>query len=170
MREVSSILKLEAADHSETFVPTYQTTLHNIPENNSLQGTGLSLLLFFRRRRPEHLSWFHNCSQFPGDFRDCKFKQPTTACSQILEILLRWTSISLNLRPVTHSLHAKINTMWDFKNSLVRVTYCVCDCFNPYPTAFPYGNGMVLHVYQQQESSTTKTVHKVINKGLKAYV
>ena len=38
----------------------------------------------------------------------------------------------------------------------------------PYPTAFPYGNGMVLHFYQQQESSTTKTVHKVINKGLKA--
>ena len=42
--------------------------------------------------------------------------------------------------------------------------------FNPYPTAFPYGNGMVVHFYQQQESSTTKTVHKVINKGLKAYV
>ena len=41
---------------------------------------------------------------------------------------------------------------------------------NPYPTAFPYGNGMVLHFYKQQESSTTKTVHKVINKGLKAYV
>ena len=39
----------------------------------------------------------------------------------------------------------------------------------PYPTAFPYGNGMVLHFYQQQESSTTKTVHKVINKGLKTY-
>ena len=38
----------------------------------------------------------------------------------------------------------------------------------PYTTAFPYGNGMVLHFYQQQESSpTTKTVHKVINKGLK---
>ena len=42
--------------------------------------------------------------------------------------------------------------------------------FNPYATAFPYGNGMVLHFHQQQESSTTKTVHKVINKGLKAYV
>ena len=42
------------------------------------------------------------------------------------------------------------------------------DTFNPYPTAFPYGNGMVLHFYQQQESSTNKTVHKVINKGLKA--
>ena len=41
---------------------------------------------------------------------------------------------------------------------------------NPYPTAFPYGNGMVLHFYQQQESSTTKTVHKVISKGLKTYV
>ena len=41
---------------------------------------------------------------------------------------------------------------------------------NPYPTAFPYGNGMVLHFYQQQESSTTKTVHRIINKGLKAYV
>ena len=40
----------------------------------------------------------------------------------------------------------------------------------PYPTAFPYGNGMVLHFYQQQESSTIKTVHKVINKGLKTYV
>ena len=41
---------------------------------------------------------------------------------------------------------------------------------NPYPTAFPYGNGMVLHFYQQQESTKTKTVHRVINKGLKAYV
>jgi len=41
---------------------------------------------------------------------------------------------------------------------------------NPYPTAFPYGNVMVLHFYQQQESSTTKTLHKVINKGLKTYV
>ena len=41
---------------------------------------------------------------------------------------------------------------------------------NPYPTAFSYGNGMVLHFYQQQESSTTKTVYKVINKGLKTYV
>ena len=40
----------------------------------------------------------------------------------------------------------------------------------PYPTAFLCGNGMVLHFYQQQESSTTKTVHKVINKGLKAYI
>ena len=46
----------------------------------------------------------------------------------------------------------------------------VVDSDIPYPTAFPYGNGMVLHFYQQQESSTTKTVHKVINKGLKTYI
>ena len=49
-------------------------------------------------------------------------------------------------------------------------TYSRVSRLNPYPTAFPYGNGMVLHFYQQQESSTTKTVHKVINKGLKTYV
>ena len=47
---------------------------------------------------------------------------------------------------------------------------CVIVVIIPYPTAFPYGNGMVVHFYQQQESSTTKTVHKVINKGLKTYV
>ena len=44
------------------------------------------------------------------------------------------------------------------------------ELINPYATAFPYGNGNVLHFYQQQDSSTTKTVHKVINKGLKTYV
>ena len=52
----------------------------------------------------------------------------------------------------------------------VLSTNCKVVVINPYPTAFPYGNGRVLHFYQQQESSTTKTVHKVINKGLKAYV
>ena len=53
-----------------------------------------------------------------------------------------------------------------FNYHILNVTAMI----NPYPTAFPYGNGMVLHFYQQQESSTTKTVHKVINKGLKTYV
>ena len=52
----------------------------------------------------------------------------------------------------------------------VESVYVEDRTLNPYPTAFPYGNGMVLHFYQQQESSTTKTVHKVINKGFKAYV
>ena len=55
-------------------------------------------------------------------------------------------------------------------NSVVTVQRAFKLKFNPYPTAFPYGNGMVLHFYQQQESSTTKTVHKVNNKGLKTYV
>jgi hypothetical protein len=59
---------------------------------------------------------------------------------------------------------------------LVKFLYCCISAwlatviFIPYPKAFPYGNGMVLQFYQQQESSTTKTVHKVINKGLKTYV
>ena len=54
---------------------------------------------------------------------------------------------------------------------LLYFTFTYYSINNPYPTAFPYGNGMVLHFfYQQQESSTTKTVHKVINKGLKTYV
>ena len=52
----------------------------------------------------------------------------------------------------------------------IKLQYTDFGFINPYPTAFPYGNGMVLHFYQQQESSTTKTVHKVINKGLKTYV
>ena len=56
----------------------------------------------------------------------------------------------------------------------VKASDCRCEdiemAVNPYPTAFPYGNSMVLHFYQQQESSMTKTVHKVINKGLKTYV
>ena len=48
--------------------------------------------------------------------------------------------------------------------TLTEWTVLINTHINPYPTAFPYGNGMVLHFYQQQESSTTKTVHKVINK------
>ena len=59
-------------------------------------------------------------------------------------------------------------TVWTFSRKKKKRLFE--GAVNPYPTAFPYGNGMVLHFYQQQESSTTKTVHKVINKGLKAYV
>ena len=59
-------------------------------------------------------------------------------------------------------------------HKIQRVPYILCILqvknFKPYPTAFPYGNAMVLHFYQQQDSSTTKTVRKVINRGLKAYV
>jgi len=39
---------------------------------------------------------------------------------------------------------------------------------NPYPTAFPYGNGMVLHFYQQQESKKkTKLYTKSLTRDLK---
>ena len=58
-----------------------------------------------------------------------------------------------------------VHSKWDSK--ILTINWRL---INPYPTAFPYGNGMVLHFYKQQESSTTKTVHKVINKGLKTYV
>ena len=62
------------------------------------------------------------------------------------------------------------NTYAFVTNNEVAMTENFKSEINPYPTAFPYGNGMVLHFYQQQESSTTKTAHKVINKGLKTYV
>ena len=71
----------------------------------------------------------------------------------------------------TRKYYLKMDPFFYFEN---RPPYkrgvSVSFLLNPYPTAFPYGNGMVLLFYQQQESSTTKTVHKVINKGLKAYV
>ena len=59
---------------------------------------------------------------------------------------------------------------WNFFENQSRKFKFHKNLINPYPTVFPYGNGMVLHFYQQQESSTTKTVYKVINKGLKTYV
>ena len=74
---------------------------------------------------------------------------------------------------LTNTKHQDTNILcWDIRN---QYNHDYSDGspmqkFNPYPTAFPYGNGMVLHFYQQQENSTTKTVHKVINKGLKTYV
>ena len=68
-----------------------------------------------------------------------------------------------------HHNSKKSRASVDSSNAIHITEYSDKD-INPYPTAFPYGNGMVLHFYQQQESSTTKTVHKVLNKGLKTYV
>ena len=70
----------------------------------------------------------------------------------------QYDDVPVTGRPIEESSHGESD----------KRTECII--INPYPTAFPYGNGMVLHFYQQQESSTTKTVHKVINKGLKTYV
>ena len=74
----------------------------------------------------------------------------------------KFSCFYLFLRPVKTP-----QIFFEIKREIIKVFQII---YNPYPTAFPYGNGMVLHFYQQQESSTTKTVHKVINKGLKAYV
>ena len=73
--------------------------------------------------------------------------------------------INVEINPVraAATFHSVQSPPYPLKKKLFRR-------LNPYPTAFPYGNGMVLHFYQQQESSTTKTVHRVINKGLRAYV
>ena len=79
------------------------------------------------------------------------------------------------LRTAMDSVHNRLRTRsivesGTRKNQHDESVYKISIGINPYPTTFPYGNGMVLHFYQQQESSATKTVHKVINKGLKTYV
>jgi hypothetical protein len=68
-----------------------------------------------------------------------------------------------------YNINRLSNMVTRHKKKMGRVTV-KATVINPYLTAFPYGNGMVLHFYQQQESSTTKTVHRVINRGLKTYV
>ena len=73
------------------------------------------------------------------------------------------------IRKYRHTSWSK-HTPLDVTSVGSRYIFQLIRSISPYPTAFPYGNGMVLHFYQQQESSTTKTVHKVINKGLKTYV
>ena len=91
-----------------------------------------------------------------------------TAAKNVVPPIPHHVSHNVGLTPFTN-LSSGWKDNW-------KVTYpvdggsSVLRSFNPYPTALPYGNGMVLHFYQQQDSSTTNTVHKVINKGLKAYV
>ena len=73
-----------------------------------------------------------------------------------------------NIEPIETAVTARKGLQ--IPSRITKQTFILKGLINPYPTAFPYGNGMVLPFYQQQESSTTKTVHKVINKGLKTYV
>ena len=89
-----------------------------------------------------------------------------TGSIELTRRLLSRKNFTLNIR-----LNDKIkHKVWLVYRMLPSKWWVIVSNFIPYPTAFPYGNGMVLHFYQQQESSTTKTVHKVINKGLKTYV
>ena len=88
-------------------------------------------------------------------------------CRHVVDLLRRWIVLYAWPMPTGQLRDRKQpNGNWTHKPSV----FGQHTSLNPYPTAFPYGNGMVLHFYQQQESSTTKTVHKVINKGLKTYV
>jgi len=86
--------------------------------------------------------------------------------SHVYAFTYRRLSVADDITLLTSSDHARVHTR---THTYAYIAHETAICLNPYPTAFPYGNGMVLHFYQQQESSTT-TVHKVINKGLKAYV
>ena len=110
--------------------------------------------------RPFHRSWFYNPNNQSGTNNDTLHHVTAYVfplCPFCYNIFL--TSLCFQTEPTTQS-HRQNYTLY------VSCAIVV----NPYPTAFPYGNGMVLHFYQQQESSTTKTVHRVINKGLKTYV
>ena len=109
---------------------------------------------------------------------------PDSITTEIFAIFFKLLTISLNkLKPpdsvrrrwftlFNSSLFYQDLSIMNFKLNLAAVATkcCLLLSDNPYPTAFPYGNAMVLHFYQQQESSTTRTVHKVINRGLKTYV
>ena len=112
--------------------------------------------------------------QFP---RDMKVGLPFTALSRddSLECTALYTTIRFIVERSSSTWCHKAQYTGRTTLSLLRLAVPTKPALhpqhvNPYPTAFPYGNGMVLHFYQQQESSTTKTVHKVINKGLKTYV
>ena len=92
-------------------------------------------------------------------------------CATVQNFVDRATLATGIRAPLTVSVGS--DSPWEFGRGHAQRLICLTygtSAINPYPTAFPYGNGMVLHFYQQQESSTTKTVHKVINKELKAYV
>ena len=119
-------------------------------------------------------------------------RNSTRKNSEILQYFVRlafWPTVNFRARDLQQPYHVRHRTVpskWQKKfvpqhRSIAILHHSVTSekCLyphqlfwqnNPYPTAFPYGNGMVLHFYQQQESSTTKTVHKVINSGLKTYV
>ena len=98
-----------------------------------------------------------------GRCSDDRNRKATRCGLPMLTEIIPWLSNCMSYWTVTKLTTLKLE-------KLIRSISAILAVINPYPTAFPYGNGMVLHFYQQQESSTTKTVHKVINKGLKAYV
>ena len=135
------------------------------------------------RKEQEGVSWFITGLIFPGPqfstIRSISFMiyGRCIVLGAFAKSKKATISFVISVRPsVLTSVQTELCTQRDgFEwNSIFEYFSKICQedssLINPYPTAFPYGNGMVLHFYQQQESSTTKTVHKVINKGLKTYV
>ena len=106
-------------------------------------------------------------------FRVFHYTKHKRSCCQLQLTVGEQESEANYIRGLHHVTYIRRLTISNTEFSgigLENVLELVVNEVNPYPTAFPYGNGMVLHFYQQLESSTTKTVHKVINKGLKTYV
>ena len=99
---------------------------------------------------------------------DPRTVQPVVSRYTDYAISAQWTLVITVINLPVLQMTVNFLSSWATYEAALRLL--VLGTINTYPTAFPYGNGMVLHFYQQQESSTTKTVHKVINKGLKAYV
>ena len=93
--------------------------------------------------------------------------RPISPLTSFSKIFVKLIYSRLYKHICTNNILVKEQYGFRINNATEAASY---DVVNPYPTAFPYGNGIVLHFYQQQESSMTKTVHKVINKGLKTYV
>ena len=120
---------------------------------------------------------FHYCTLFWASWTHATTSHPSRKYILILPSHLRlglscWLVSGLPIKtPNAFLVSRRFPTLYSHLVllDLIRLIIIFGD-INPYPTAFPYGNGMVLHFYQQQDSSTTKTVHKVINKGLKTYV
>ena len=98
------------------------------------------------------------CKRFTHIYNKNRASFPLVTELEATTSLIKMSAVRHDPKPVPFTSHAR------------NLTRSPDIYINPYPTAFPYGNCMVLHFYQQQESSTTKTVHKVINKRLKTYV
>ena len=164
----SQVLKMEAIR---------QTWIHNNdPENRSKEHLWVTATLYRLTKHSfppktnvnqeycqtfTHLVMNRVCWRVPTQ----KKKTSTKKMQILIHISSEIRNFDHSSRAVEHYINQAVRPRHQHMSiSLLHLNY------NPYPTAFPYGNGMVLHFYQQQESSTTKTVHKVINKGFKTYV
>ena len=140
-------------------------TIYRLARHNTLEDLNI---VFFSLNTSE-LQW-NRLLTFDNQAAD-KLARGITLLNCIREVL--YSNLSLDTNHPDWGKSPSYSCGYGTRTSNQATTapcYIPYQTINPYPTAFPYGNGMVLHFYQQQESSTTKTVHKVINKGLKTYV